>query len=148
MPRRKGNGAGHGGPAKGAGQGDGWGGPAKGVKVPRGTSPKTPGFGDFEPGNTLQMNRTGKAEMRAARTEMLEEKLFNLAMDAEREETQMNAAARLHAIYNGQPVAKTVTANADDIADLSDDAIRAELARIRGDGAEAGEGAKAPGLPH
>jgi hypothetical protein len=136
MPKGS-TGTGHGGPAKGVGKGDGWGGPPSGRP---GKALIIEGRPSFEPGNLHGMTRNGKAERRAERSEQMETVLYNLALGAEREETQMNAAVRLHAIYNGQPVAKVVSTSVDDVSDLSDDAIRAELAILSGASPDAGEG--------
>lgn len=98
--RRKGNGAGQG------STGDGWGGPAKGA------STKVPRVFDSQTSAAANAARWGrdpatmsKAEIRAARTADLETKLFTLALEAEREETQVSASRALHAIYNGTPMA-------------------------------------------
>jgi hypothetical protein len=76
-----------------------------------------------------RMTREEKAALKERRVAALEDRLYHLALNAENEMVRINAAARLHAIYNGAPVARTITTIADDISEMSDDAIRAELAR-------------------
>lgn len=119
-----GQGAGHGGPAGGWGQGDGWGGPARGPGVP--TAPvMIPG----QPADKRARSAAKKRRSEALQAE-LEDLLFNLAVGAEREETRLSAAARLHAIYCGPPVARVMTAAVDDLSGLTDDELEAELARL------------------
>ena len=129
------------------GHGQGWGGPAKGAGRPiplkawdsrsetRQTIPG--GRGD----EVKMKTRAERRAIRQERAEALEDHLYKLALSAEREETQVTAAARLHAIYEGQPVARNITATVDDIGQLSDDDLRDELARLGGTRTEAPEGA-------
>ena len=137
-----------GGPANGPGVGDGWGGP-----------PRGPGNGrereNFKFGNSLYAKRdadrragiVSKADIRRQRTEELEGLLYDLAFHAEREETQVSAATKLHAIYNGQPVARNINVQADDISQLSDDELRAELARTGGAPSAPDTGTEEAGMP-
>lgn len=122
------------------GQGDGWGGPAKGAG--RG-GPAKPFTKDFQPPSKAPDG--DKKALRRIRTEQLEDMLFSLAEAAQREETRISAAVRLHAIYNGQPVARNINVNTDDVANLSDDELRAELERAGGAAPEAAKGASAKG---
>lgn len=125
--------------------GDGWGGPAKGAGKTDPIAPAsklTPGCSREKRALTLT-----KREIREARVAALEDRLFHLALKAEREETQVSAAARLHAIYEGQPMARQLTLQVDDVSQLSDHEIRAELARIGRSVFEAGEGTSPPSLP-
>lgn len=127
----------------GAGQGDGWGGPARGAsnKVKATVLALVPGCDAAK-----RLNAAAKRELREARVEQLENILFKLAKGAERQETQVAAAARLHAIYEGTPVARQITLQVDDVAKLSDDEIRTELARLGGEAADPRKGAKTPRL--
>lgn len=130
----KGNGAGE------PGQGDGWGGPAKGAGA--GPEALIPGQPEEKAALTAE-NVRGRVE----RVSALEDKLFTLAMTAEREETQISAAAKLHAIYEGQPVARQISAQVDDIERLNDAELRDELARLSRAGTEAKAGTAAKGVP-
>ena len=111
------------GPAKGAGAGDGWGGEARGAGA--GVDALIPGH----PPEKIERS-SERVRDRQARVAMMEDKLFDLAMTAEREETQIQAAAKLHAIYEGTPVQRSITAQVDDVSQLRDDEIRDELARL------------------
>lgn len=147
MPRRVGNGAGHGpghgGPAKGAGRG----GDAKPFTADSPTREWYPGG----KGDPMKMAaRADRREIRRQRVEEIEDHLYDLALNAERQETQVLAATRLHAIYEGQPVARQITANVDDVSRLNDDDLRNELARLGGaaTGAASGDAAaRVPGEP-
>jgi hypothetical protein len=156
MPRgehRKGNGFVYK-PSSGQGQGDGWGGPAKGASKRGKDAPPAP---PFDPETSAQANAkrwrdkeagiTSRAEIRAHRTVELEDMLYDIASTSERDETRVTAATKLHAIYNGTPIARSINLNTDDVSNLSDDEIRAELARTGGTPSEAGAGAKAPRVP-
>jgi hypothetical protein len=144
---RRGNGAGWGGPARGFGKGDGWGGPAKGPTQVAAPGPRF--TRDMQP--TDRSTYATTREMRLKRSAWLEDKLMHLAEVAEREETQLAAATKLHAIYNGQPVARNITLNTDDVSDLSDEQIRSELERFGDPAASAETGTTSPsvspGLP-
>lgn len=106
--------------------GDGWGGSARGG----GDRPGQP----FELGNQVaKVRRPDRDQRRAAReaaSERLEEALWHLAHHATNEMTQVRAAAQLHAIYAGNPVARTVTAEADGLDALTDAELRDELDRL------------------
>ncbi len=106
---------------------------------------------EFAPDNDAAKDRPqpdwAAVRDRKARTELLEDKLFALALSASREPEQIAAAKALHAIYNGTPVARSVNFNADDISQLSDDAIRAELAGDGGTPASPAPGDAPPGVP-
>lgn len=115
----KGNGAGRGGPAKGAGTGKGWGGPARGAS----TSRIRPG--DPESIQRLSNNPDVKARQ-ALRAEALTDHLFDLAMNAERQETQLAAAVACLDRIEGKPIQRSVTATVADPSSLSD----AELVAI------------------
>ncbi len=108
----------------GVGQGDGWGGPAKGLG--RGSPPMLiPGCGKAKRESAIS-----RREEREARAEELEDILLHLARYAEREETQVVACVKLHAILVGHPVARQVTAPDDDVASMTDAELYDELARI------------------
>ncbi len=92
-----------------------------------------------------------RAEMRERRTEALEDFFYDVAVEgampapdqsvadapeakkAVTPETRLAAAQRLHAIYNGQPVARQINTTTDDIGNMTDDAIRDELAKLKGE---------------
>lgn len=122
MPRRVGN---------GVGKGEGWGGPAKGG----GDRPAKPFTAASETRVTHPLPPaplSDRKALRRQRTEELEDILQSIARNSDRDETRVSAAVRLHAIYNGQPVARNLNINVDDIANLSDDELRAELAGTGG----------------
>lgn len=138
-----------GGGASGHGQGDGWGGPPRGA----GSGFERAFFNSENSRDATakreadrKAGKMSKADLRRQRTEELETLLYELAMRAEREETQVSAATKLHAIYNGQPIARNVNVQADDISQLSDDELRAELARTSGTSLAPDEGDSAPGM--
>ena len=88
-------------PSAGPGAGDGWGGSAKGAGT--GGPKPAPFSSENQPSDRSTVKST--RELRAKRTEELEDILLGLARTADRQETQVMAATKLHAIYNGQPVA-------------------------------------------
>lgn len=100
--RRRGNGSGHGGPAAGAG----WGGPARGASTSR-IKP-----GDPEGIQRMSNDAAVKAR-RAQRAAEMEDVLYDIARAGEAEMARINAAARLHAIYEGLPVARQHLSGAD-----------------------------------
>ncbi len=106
----------------GPSRGPGWGGPARG--------------GDYRPpqpfglGNTafraVHPDRQARSARRRQHAEQLEDTLYDLALNAESQDIQVAAAARLHAIYEGRPVARVVGASAEKgTALLSDGELRA-----------------------
>lgn len=108
----------------GVGQGDGWGGPARGSG--RGSAALLiPGCD----GSKRPIGRS-RRELREERAEALEDLLFHLAMHAEREETQIVAAVKLHEIICGPPVARQVVEDMDDYSHLTDAELVAEHARV------------------
>lgn len=109
----------------GAGQGEGWGGPARGC----GRSPV------LIPGQPAAKRARSavKAQRREELIAELEDMLFDLAMNAERAETRIAAAVRLHAIYMGPPVARVVTVRADELSHMTDQELRGELERLSRD---------------
>jgi len=139
-----------GGPASGPGVGDGWGGPPRGA----GNGSERNTF-NFESSREATAKRdtdrragiVSKADIRRQRTEELEGLLYDLAFHAEREETKVSAATKLYAIYNGQPVARNINVQADDISQLSDDELRAELARTGGAPSAPDTGTEEAGMP-
>jgi hypothetical protein len=130
--------------------GEGWGGTAKGGgdRPAAAFTPDTPTrIGIAGPASPERVrDRAEAARIRAERTQQLEDHLFRLATSAEQEITQVQASRHLHAIYNGQPVARNVNLNVDDVSQLTDDELRAELARASGAAANSGEGATPPGV--
>lgn len=126
--------------------GDGWGGPAKGAHADRRDSdPADLIPGRHEPSKAGLMRRLNKAE----RSELMEAVLFDMALDNKQMgATRVNAAARLHAIHNGQPVAMVLRGDMDDIDRLSDAEARAEAIRLLDQAAEARTAAEPGRLPH
>lgn len=136
--RPKGKGPGLHGPAKGAG----YGGAETGSDGGRSKQP-------YEVGNTAAKRRPDQAERRAireARVSALEDELFRIATQGEAEANRISASAKLHAIYEGQPVAKVIQATVDDVGSLSREEIHAELARLGRAGVDAGQTAPPNGL--
>jgi len=80
-----------------------------------------------------KVKRPDRAQRRAAReaaSERLEDVLWYLAHHAANEMTQVRAAAQLHAIYTGHPVARTVTMEVSSLDALTDAELREELDRL------------------
>ncbi len=119
--RPKGNGVGC-----GFSGGDGWGGPARGG----GNRPALPFGAGNGAARAVRPDRRERAERRRQSTKGMEELLYHLALHAEREETQLAATVRLLDIYEGAPVARAVTVQADDLTTLSDDELRQMLAEL------------------
>ena len=145
MPRTRGtrhgnggSGVGWGGEAKGAGSG-----PAQPFTIDTPTRTDFRGSGDPSKART----RADKKATRDSRVEQLEELLFDLASSNEQPgNVRVTAAARLHAIYEGQPVARVINHNVDDVGQLSDADLRNELARLGGTPADAPAGDEAAGV--
>jgi hypothetical protein len=115
------------GPAKGAskyefvrqvGKGPGWGGPAKGAS----TSRIVPG----DPDGIQPMSNDPRILARGrVRLDHLRDKIYELALSAEREETQLAAANSYLNREEGTPVQRVVTANVTDPSQLTDDELAA-----------------------
>lgn len=91
-----------------------------------------------------------EAERRARKARWAEEmleRLYLLAMEGNREETQKAAAEALLNRLQGMPVARNLNANTDDISRLSDGDLIAELARAERATAAAGAGTAETDLP-
>ena len=121
---RHGNGAGVGGPANGPG----WGGPAKGTS--RKSQPPVleagPGRGHF----------SIAGEARRERKERLAEEMcelyYTFAHDPKKPDmVRLSAATHLLNRIDGLPVAKIVTAEADDLSGMTDEELAAEEERLR-----------------
>jgi hypothetical protein len=115
------------GPAKGAskyefvrqvGCGQGWGGPAKGASASRIVP------GDPEGIQTMSNDPRVLAKGRE-RLGVLRDKIFELALSAEREETQLAAANSYLNREEGTPVQRVVTASVTDPSQLTDDELAA-----------------------
>jgi hypothetical protein len=104
---------------------------------------------DFEnlAATAVRPDRAALKAFRQRRAEVLEDHLYKLALEAEREEVQVQAATRLHAIYEGLPVARVINTTVDDVGAMSDDALRDELARLGGEAASAAAGTASQGMP-
>lgn len=101
------------------GNGAGWGGPARGASASR----IKPGDPD---GIQAMVNDPDVKAKAAARVEALKDHLFGLATGAERQETQLAAAVAYLNRVEGMPIARTVTATVADPNSLTD----ADLAAI------------------
>lgn len=130
MPRPKGNGAGHGGPAKG----EGWGGPAKGASTSRIDSGPV--------GDAIRALGRDPAHMatKEAKADLMLERIFLLGLTAERQETQLAAALGYRNQALGLPVARQITANVDDVAKV----LRIEIIDAGADAETAGQVAVSP----
>lgn len=145
---RRGNGAGHGGPANGPGS------PAAPFTADSETRETT---AHLENGDAVQQGyrtrrraeRRERRQVKEERTLDLEDRLYDVAMGQAPDATAnaVLAARSLHAIWNGQPVATNLNLTSDDIPNLTDDEIAAEIARLGGTGTETAPGDDAPGLP-
>lgn len=143
----KGNGAGWGGEANGPGWGNlvkGDGAKGAGTGGPKlGTGGKShdkhkrpiPTEGAARIGNkgagAGRGHMNDRTKLKRVRSELMEDRLFGIGMGTitGTEPVATQAIYKLHAIYNGTPVATTINANVDDVSKLSDDELRAELAR-------------------
>ncbi len=122
----------------GAGKGDGWGGPAKGASASR-----------IRPGDPEGIQAMGndpdvkaKAEQRG---ELVREHLFNLALGAARQETQVAAAVAYLDRTEGKPVQRNVNLNTGDPSQLSDADLAAIAQSGRAAPAEAAADTQEPG---
>lgn len=137
MPRtsttRIGTGAGIGGPAKGFVQND--------APTFTADSPTRATVAHLENGDSVEQEyrakrraeRRERRQVKEDRTLDLEDRLYDVAMGQAKDATAITVLAgrALHAIWNGQPVATNLNVTKDDIANLTDDEIAAELARLR-----------------
>ena len=114
----------------GAGKGDGWGGPAKGAG----------NHGPSAGGLTTEALAVVQAD-KAARLEAVKAKIFDLAMNADRQETQLSAAVAFLNREEGTPIARSITVQTDDLASLSDAELAERLAHLERVAAAAGDGA-------
>ena len=97
---RRGNGSGH------ASKGDGWGGPANGAGTQYVAGEVQPLQGQ---GNTAAV-----VASREARIARVRDKIFDLAENAQREETQLSAAIAYLNQELGMPIQRSINANVDD----------------------------------
>ncbi len=133
----------------GVGVGQGWGGSPKGA----GTG-KRPAY---KAGERMEGQGAGRGnfslagEERRARderhAELMKERMFTLALGAEREETQLSASVAYLNRLEGTPLTRTLNASIDDLSSLSDDDLRAEIERLDRAAREAGAGNVAPAVP-
>ena len=128
-------------------KGKGWGGPAKGASASR----IKPGDPD---GIAAMGNDPDMRARNAERNARLKDHLFNLAISAENEHAQIAAAQAWLDRDEGKPISRSVTATVDDVSQLSDLELAAEIARLKrelGEGApgagEAAAGEQASGVP-
>jgi hypothetical protein len=78
---------------------------------------------------------------------VLKEHLYWLALNAEREETQVRAAQAALDRFEGAPVARNINATADDISQLDDDALVARQAELERELGAGDGGAETPPDP-
>ena len=121
-------------PPKGAG----WGGPAKGASRSR----IKPG----DPDGIQPMSNDPAIKARnAKRASEMEDVLYGIATsETAQEGNRISAAVKLHAIYEGLPIARTITANVSDPSKLTD----ADLAAIAAGGGAAAAEAEPDGSIH
>jgi hypothetical protein len=127
-------------PGTRVGNGAGWGGPAKGASTSR--------IRKGDPDGIQAMSNDPDIKARnAKRNAELKDHLYDLALHAEKQETQLAAANAWLNRDEGQPVARSINATVDDLSKLTDaelDAkLRAELAAA-GVATPSGEEAQAP----
>lgn len=124
----------------GIGQGDGWGGPAKGEGSPLPSIltgvRRGQGVGGID-----------RKQRDAEWAELLKQQLMELALNAKREETRVNAAQAMLARLEGAPINRNINANVDDLAALSDAELQSEIERLDRAARAAGEGSMAPPVP-
>jgi len=112
------------GPGHGAGSGDGWGGSAKGAS----TSRIVPG----DPDGIQAMSNDPRILARGKeRLSVLRDKIYELALSAEREETQLAAANSYLNREEGTPVQRVVTASVTDPSQMTDAELAAYIAEGR-----------------
>jgi hypothetical protein len=117
-------GKGVGGKANGAGAGEGWGGPPKGASATR----IVPG----DPDGIQSMSNDPRILARGRiRLDHLRDKIYELALSAEREETQLAAANSYLNREEGTPVQRVVTASVTDPSQLTDEDLAAIAASGR-----------------
>lgn len=140
-------GAGWCGPAKGAGAL-----PAKAYTADSETRRSITVADNFNPTEQLyrqdrqKLSRDRRA-LKLQRTINLEDRLYQIAMgEFEASAVAVQANARLHAIWNGQPVATNVNLTSDDIPSLTDDELREELERTSGTTITVTAGTESPDL--
>jgi hypothetical protein len=118
-------GKGVGGAAKGAGKGLGWGGSAKGASASR----IVPG----DPDGIQPMSNDPRILARGRiRLDHLRDKIYELALSAEREETQLAAANAYLNREEGTPVQRVVTASVTDPSQMTDEELAAIASTGRG----------------
>ena len=123
--------------------GPGWGGPPKGAsKWGKGSSGK-PAVTKMVSCKTPEEKRKLK-EYRAKR---LEDILMNVAETSTFEHSKIMAASKLHAIYEGMPIARNLNANVTDFSRMTDDELREELERVQREEASTIEGTAVEILP-
>lgn len=109
--------------------GSGWGGPVKGASTTAGAviecQPLSTACPRDEHGHLLEMPE------KQERTALLNDNLFDIATDpAQPGGVRVMASIGALDRLEGKPVQRTITANADDLARLTDDELRAELERF------------------
>lgn len=133
---RYGNGAGWGGPAKGAGK------PARAFDADDAAAVRPaagPGRGH------ISETTAAKQAVAAERAEQMRAVLAEIAVAGRSEMARVQAAQALLNRIEGMPVQANLNVNTDDVSRLSDDELRAELARLGGDAAAAATGDAAAG---
>lgn len=112
--KKTGNGVGWGGPAKGAG----WGGPAKGAAK--------------HPSRGHSGRIAARQAAQGARSEALCRVYYEIAHDP-RSRTAVRLAAATHLLnrIEGKPITATITSATDDLAQLSDEELQADLTRVQ-----------------
>ena len=121
-------------PAKRTGQGAGWGGPAKGA----GSGPAKPFTAadavTIPGGKGDPVKMDARAEKRArdeARAEALKDHLYQLATTAEREETQVTAAKHWLDRHEGMPIAKQQVEIKRPVEEMSEAELASAIELVR-----------------
>lgn len=102
----------------GAGKGDGWGGPAKGASTAK---PRASAVA-LIPGQPPEKRAITAAKhlTEAERATVLKDLVFAIAMNGERQETQLAAACKLLDRIEGTPISKAANDTASELAHLTD----------------------------
>ena len=112
------------------GNGAGWGGPAKGYSSGRAIPAKKGERRAALSSDDDKKLRMTRREFRKQRSEKLEDMFFDLAETAPEPMVKIHAASKLHAIYNGQPMATNLNVNLDDLGDRDAATNAAEIERL------------------
>ncbi len=105
----------------GSGKGESWGGAARSPGEPKGLRANKLMPAPFAPGNQAAASSRRGAEAAQA----LKDHLFDLARNAERQETQVTAAVAWLNRHEGTPIARNINLTPDDVSVLDDGTLTA-----------------------